>query len=55
MKHGLYICAEFYPEINRALVKRYPYGILYSVEKDRIYIVAVMNLSRNPEYWKKRM
>ena len=49
------LCAELYPEINRALVKRYPYGVLYSAEKDRIYIVAVMNLSRNPEYWKKRM
>ena len=49
------LCAELYPEINRALVKRYPYGILYSAEKDRIYIVAVMNLSRNPEYCKKRM
>lgn len=49
------LCAELYPEINRALVKRYSYGILYSIENDRIYIVAVMNLSRNPEYWTKRM
>ena len=49
------LCVALYPEINRALVKRYPYGILYSADNDRIYIVAVMNLSRNPEYWKKRM
>jgi hypothetical protein len=49
------LCAELFPEISRALVKRYPYGILYSADNDQIYIVAVMNLSRNPEYWKKRI
>lgn len=41
-------------EIRRSLVRRFPYGILYSEEREGIFIVAVMNLHRNPDYWKKR-
>jgi len=41
-------------EIRRSLVKRFPYGILYSKEQKGIFIVAVMNLHRQPEYWKHR-
>ena len=33
-------------EIRRSLVKRFPYGILYSKEQKGIFIVAVMNLHR---------
>ncbi len=42
-------------EIRRSLVRRFPYGILYAEEKDKIYIVAVMHLHRDPEYWKHRI
>jgi len=41
--------------IRRALVKRFPYGVLYSEEQEKIYIVAVMHLHRNPGYWKQRI
>lgn len=41
-------------EIRRSLVKRFPYGILYSEEPAGIYIVAVMHLHRHPDYWKSR-
>ena len=40
--------------VRRCLVHRFPYGILYSVSADCIYVVAVMNLSRHPDYWKRR-
>ena len=40
--------------IRRSLVNRFPYGILYSEEQEEIFIVAVMNLHREPGYWKKR-
>ena len=55
--------AEQYPkawtlldgEIRRSLANRFPYGVLYSSEKDGdIYIIAVMHLHRHPDYWKKR-
>jgi hypothetical protein len=41
-------------DVRRSLVRRFPFGILYSEEKDGIFIVAVMNLHRKPGYWKKR-
>jgi len=41
-------------DVRRCLVNRFPYGILYSVEPDRIYILAVMHLHRYPDYWKHR-
>jgi len=41
-------------DIRRSLVRRFPYGVLYSEEKDGIFIVAVMPLHRKPGYWKKR-
>ena len=42
-------------EIRRSLVRRFPYGILYSKEDDGILIVAVMHLHRAPDYWKGRV
>jgi plasmid stabilization system protein ParE len=41
-------------DVRRALVKRFPYGVLYSLEKNYIFILAVMNLHRGPDYWKVR-
>jgi hypothetical protein len=41
-------------DIHRCLVRRFPYGIVYSVEKEIIIIIAVMHLHRNPDYWKHR-
>ena len=41
-------------EIRRCLIHRFPYGVLYSVEPDRVYILAVMHLHRHPDHWKHR-
>jgi len=41
-------------EIRRSLVRRFPYGVLYSEEQDEVFIVAVMNLHRRPNYRKHR-
>lgn len=43
------------PEIRRCLVRRFPYGILYSDNRDTILIVAIMHLHRKPDYWKYRI
>lgn len=40
--------------IRRSLVRRFPYAILYSEEKDVIFVLAVMHLRREPDYWKER-
>jgi len=42
------------PDIHRCLAHRFPYGVLYSIHDDTIYLVAVMHLRRHPDYWKHR-
>ena len=42
-------------DVRRCLVNRFPYGIIYSIEHDGIFILAVMHLRRHPDYWKKRI
>lgn len=42
-------------DVRRCLVHRFPYGVLYSVEAHGIFILAVMHLHRDPDYWKHRM
>jgi plasmid stabilization system protein ParE len=41
-------------EIRRCLVNRFPFGILYTLEPEEIWILAVMHLHREPDYWKPR-
>jgi plasmid stabilization system protein ParE len=41
-------------DLRRCLLKRFPYGIIYSIEQDEIFILAVMHLRRHPDYWKNR-
>ena len=41
-------------EIRRCLVHRFPYGILYTIEPTEIWVLAVMHLHRDPDYWKHR-
>jgi plasmid stabilization system protein ParE len=41
--------------IRRCLVRRFPYGILYSEDRNTIFIVAIMHLHRKPDYWKHRI
>ena len=45
---------EMGSDILRTLVHRFPYGVLYVAEPDRLLIVAVMHLHRQPDYWHNR-
>ena len=42
-------------DIRRCLTRRFPYGIVYSQDGDVIFILAVMHLHRDPDYWKDRL
>lgn len=41
--------------VRRCLLHRFPYALVYSVEPRRVYILAVMHLHRNPNYWRHRV
>jgi plasmid stabilization system protein ParE len=40
---------------RRALLGRFPYGIYFEVEEDRVAIQAVLHLHRHPDSWKDRI
>ena len=42
-------------EARICTAKRFPYGVVYVPEKDRIVVVAVMHLHRRSGYWKRRL
>ncbi|MBI5387604.1 MAG: type II toxin-antitoxin system RelE/ParE family toxin [Verrucomicrobia bacterium] len=35
--------------------KRFPFRIVYDIQPDRLWIVAVAHLSRRPGYWTRRL
>ena len=41
-------------EIRKCLLHRFPFSILYSIEPDHIFIIAVAHQHRRPGYWAER-
>src|SRR6266852_5878020 len=41
--------------LRRALLHRFPFSLIYSVEVDEVLIVAVAHQRRRPGYWKHRI
>jgi len=48
-------CAELSTGVRRALVSRFPYGLIYSQEINAIVVVAVAHLHREPLYLMNRL
>lgn len=42
-------------KFRRALLHRFPFSLIYSVESDAILIVAVAHQRRRPDYWRDRV
>jgi len=42
-------------EIRRHVLRRFPYMIVYLVDPDEIFIVAVAHVRRLPGYWTSRV
>ena len=41
----------FHHQYRRALFRKFPYAMLFRIEKDRIYIQAIQHLKRAPSSW----
>ena len=41
-------------DVRRCLIKRFPYGVLYGLDADKIIVIAVAHLHRKPDYWVDR-
>ena len=41
-------------QVRRHLIRQFPFGLYYTVEKDEIVVWAVMHLHRKPGYWRER-
>ena len=46
---------EIEPEIRRCLFARFPYSLIYGLERDTIVIIAVAHSHREPRYWAERL
>ena len=42
-------------DIRRRMVHRFPYGILYRIDSEKVVILAVAHLHRHPDYWVNRL
>jgi plasmid stabilization system protein ParE len=43
------------PEIRRFLFTRFPYSLVYGIDKETIVVIAVANQHREPNYWADRI
>lgn len=42
-------------DIRRLMLTRFPYKLLYSVESDHVYVIALAHRRRSPGYWTNRL
>jgi hypothetical protein len=42
-------------DVRRCLTHVFPYSILYTIELEFVFIVAVAHCAREPGYWKERL
>ena len=55
LSHNPDLGSPFESQTRRALLRRFPFGLVYRVAKDRIVLIALIHLRREPGYWKDRV
>ena len=49
---------QLYPivelDVRRCLTRTFPFGVLFRDRPDKIEVIAVMHLHRDPNYWQER-
>ncbi|HXQ74247.1 MAG TPA: type II toxin-antitoxin system RelE/ParE family toxin [Pyrinomonadaceae bacterium] len=41
--------------IRRALTKRFPYAVYFSIEDEVVVVLAVLHIARDPAEWQRRI
>ncbi|MCX5720086.1 MAG: type II toxin-antitoxin system RelE/ParE family toxin [Nitrospirae bacterium] len=47
--------SKFSENTRRCLTNQFPYGVIYQIVEEEIVVIAIMQLNREPDYWKKRI
>ena len=42
-----------FKNVRRALLRRFPYSLLFAVEGDTLLVIACFHASRDPSHWQK--
>ena len=48
------IFQKVYKDVRRGLLQRFPYGVFYLAEKEKIVVIGVMHCKRAPETWQNK-
>lgn len=48
------IHARVHLNMRRALLRKFPFGVFYVVEPERIVVVAILHTARSPRIWEQR-
>ena len=48
-------CRIIDEDVRRRLTHVFPYSILYTIEPEFVFIVAVAHCAREPGYWRERL
>ena len=43
-----------FPNIRRVSVSTFPYSVVYRIEEERVFILAIAHEKRRPLYWARR-
>lgn len=44
----------YFKDFRKALLRKFPFSIIYKESKTKIFILAVAHQKRKPKYWAKR-
>lgn len=41
-------------DVRKCLLHKFPYKLLYSIEEDHLFVIAIAHQHRKPDYWIER-
>ena len=49
------IYRKVFLDIRRAVIRRFPFGVFYTIEDQKIIVIGILHARRDPQSWKKRI